>query len=450
LRSIDRSRLKTQLLAEQQRFSDTHPQSRALAERAAHTLLGGVPMHWMHRMPGVFPIFVREGSGAHFTDVDGHRYIDFCLGDTGAMMGHANPVAVRAVERQMQHGSTFMLPIEDAIWVGQELAHRFRLPFWQFALSATDANRFSIRLARHITGRPKILVFNWCYHGTVDETFITLDDGLPRLRPGNIGAPVDPNLTTRVVEWNDIDALEQALLHGDVACVIAEPVMTNIGIIHPLPGYHDALRDLTRRAGSLLIMDETHTICAGPGGCTLAYSLDPDIVTLGKPIGGGIPAAAYGCSAEVAERINRVTPRQQADTGGIGGTLAGNALSVVAMRATLEFVLTEAAFRTTIPLAERWAAGVASVIYALALPWHVSQLGCRAEYWYRQEPLRNGGEAAAAYDVELDQYLHLAALNRGILMTPFHNMALIAPDTTTADIDQHTAAFRQAVSALLG
>lgn len=447
---IDRQRLKRLIAEEEARFIAEHPCSQALFERAQDHLLAGVPMNWMVRWASPFPLFVRAGRGARFTDVDGREYLDLCLGDTGAMTGHAPPAAVAAIAEQAARGLTFMLPVEDVLWVGAELARRFGLRYWQFALTATDANRFAIRLARHITGRPRILVFNWCYHGTVDETFITLEAGHPRPRRGNIGPPVDPSATTRVIEFNDVAALEAALAPGDVACVLAEPAMTNIGIIHPQPGFHNALRELTRRAGTLLILDETHTICAGPGGYTAAHGLKPDMLTLGKPLAGGMPAAVYGFTEEVGERIRAHTETATADTGGIGGTLAGNALSVAAMKATLEHVLTPAAFARTIPLAEHFTAGVQAVIDEFNLPWIVKQLGCRAEYWFRPTPPRNGGEAAAAADDDLDRYMHLAALNRGILMTPFHNMALIAPETTEADIDYHTQVFRESVAALVG
>jgi glutamate-1-semialdehyde 2,1-aminomutase len=448
--SLDRARLSGLLAAEERRFTEAHPRSLALFERARKTLLGGVPMNWMVRWAGPFPIFVREAKGAHFTDVDGHRYLDLCLGDTGAMTGHAPPPSVEAIAAQARRGMTFMLPTEDAVRVGEELARRFGLPYWQTTLTATDANRFAIRLARHVTRRPKILVFHWCYHGTVDETFASLRDGRVVARGGNLGPPVDPAVTTRVVEFNDVPALERALAHGDVAAVLAEPVMTNIGIVHPEPGFHEALRAATRRTDTLLILDETHTISAGPGGCTRAWGLSPDILTIGKPLAGGVPAAVYGLSAEVAERVRAATTAEAADTGGIGGTLAGNALSLAAMRATLERVLTEEAYARTIPLAERFVEGVAAVIAEHALPWHVTRLGCRAEYWFRATPPRNGSEAAAAIDADLDRYMHLAALNRGILMTPFHNMALVAPETVEADIDLHTRVFRECVESLVG
>jgi glutamate-1-semialdehyde 2,1-aminomutase len=446
---IDRGRLAALYVTEQHRFSKTHPGSLALFQRATGSLLEGIPMHWMAKWAGGFPLFVKEGKGAYFTDVDGHRYLDLCLGDTGAMTGHAPTATVEAVKRQAERGFTFMLPSEDHLWVAEELSRRFGLARWQFAMTATDANRFAIRLARMLTGRPRILVHNWCYHGSVDETFATLDRGRVVARAGNVGPPVDPALTTRVVEFNDVTALERELAHGDVACVLAEPAMTNIGIIHPDPGYHDALRALTRRHGTLLILDETHTICAGPGGYTAAHGLVPDLLTLGKPIGGGVPCAVYGFSAEVASRLAGRIQLADCDTGGIGGTLAGNALALAAMRATLQGVLTAEAYARTIPLAERFQAGVEAVIREFHLPWIVKRLGCRAEYWFRPEPPRNGGEAAAAADFELDRFMHLFALNRGVLLTPFHNMALIAPDTTAADIDRHTEVFRESVVALV-
>lgn len=446
---IDRVHLQHLLTQEEERFRTEHPRSKALFDQAQQALLGGVPMTWMMKWAGRFPIFMQEAHGARITDVDGHEYIDFCLGDTGAMPGHSPAATAQAIATQAGRGITAMLPTADAIWVGQELQRRFGLTYWQFTLTATDANRFAIRIAREITERPKILVFNWCYHGTVDETFITLNKGIPGPRPGNVGPPVNPTVTTKVVEFNDLAALEAALAPGDVACVLAEPALTNIGIVLPDPGFHAALRELTRRTGTLLIIDETHTMCTGPGGYTAAYGLHPDILTVGKSIGSGMAAAAFGVTQAVAERMFNRAEADYVDTGGVGGTLAGNSLSLAAMRATLEQVLTADAFAKTIPLAQRFTAGVQTVIAEYHLPWHVTQLGCRAEYRFRPTPPSNGGEAAAASDAELDRYMHLFALNRGILMTPFHNMALIAPTTTEQDIDYHTEVFRQSVQALL-
>jgi glutamate-1-semialdehyde 2,1-aminomutase len=443
------TRVDALMARELERFRAEHPRSLALAERARRTLLGGVPMHWMVRWPGGFPVFAAEAQGARFRDVDGHEYVDLCLGDTGAMAGHAPRATLRALAEQAPRGITLMLPSEDALWVGDELRRRFGLPTWQFALTATDANRFAIRIARAITGRPKVLVFNWCYHGTVDESFATLDaEGRVIEREGNIGPPVPVDETTRVVEFNDVEALRRELSHGDVACVLAEPALTNIGIVLPEPGYHDALRAATRDTGTLLIIDETHTLSAGPGGYTQAYGLEPDLLTIGKAIAGGVPAAAYGFSAEVAGRVQAEITDEVADTGGIGGTLAANVLSLAAMRATLGEVLTDEAFARMTALGERFEAGVRQAIDAYGLPWHVTRLGCRVEYLFHAEPARTGAQAAAAGDEALDKLIHLYALNRGILLTPFHNMALMSPATTEADVDRHTEVFGQAAREL--
>ena len=447
--SVNRQNLATLMAREQKKFVDERPKSKALFDRARKSLLGGVPMNWMAKWAGAFPPFVREAQGAHFVDVDGHRYIDFCLGDTGAMTGHSPHATVKAIEDQAKRGITLMLPSEDAVWVGEELQRRFGLPYWQFTLTATDANRFSIRLARQITARPKILIFNWAYHGSVDETFATLHEGVVGPRRGNIGPPVDPAVTTRVVEFNDVESLERELAQGDVACVLAEPAMTNVGIVLPEPGFHGVLRDLTRKHGTLLIIDETHTICAGPGGSTKADALEPDILVFGKAVGGGVPGAAYGVTQEVADRIQAKHSLEDCDTGGIGGTLAGNALSLAAMRATLEKVLIAANFQRMIPLAERWAAGVRKGIEDFDVPWHVTRLGCRAEYLFASQAPRNGTEAHDAMDFELERFLHLYAMNRGILLTPFHNMALMSPQTEAEDIDRHTQVFRAALKELL-
>ena len=430
-------------------FDREHPRSRELANDARGSLLSGVPMPWMIRWPGGFPVFAAEAHGARFTDVDGHKYVDFCLGDTAAMTGHSPEPTVRAVAEQAGHGITLMLPSEDSLWVGQELSRRFGLARWQFALTATDANRFAIRLARELTRRPKILVFNWCYHGSVDETFASLDGSSVVSREGNVGPPVPLDETTRVVEWNDAEALERELAHGDVACVLAEPALTNIGIVLPEPGFHDALRAATRETGTLLVIDETHTLCAGPGGYTGAYGLEPDVLTVGKAIAAGIPAAAYGFSEPVAERLEAMLPAdERADVGGIGGTVAANVLSLAATRATLAEVLTDEAFERMIALGERFESGVADVIERHRLPWHVTRLGCRVEYLFRAERPRTGSEAAAGGDPLLDRLIHLYALNRGILLTPFHNMALMSPATTEADVDLHSEVFDQAAAEL--
>lgn len=445
---VDRARLSQALDGERARFAADHPQSGELAREAADHLLAGVPMAWMKRWPGSFPIAVDHAEGGRLTDVDGHEYVDLCLGDTAGMGGHAIPAVVEAVARRAGAGAATMLPTADGAWVGAELARRFGVPYWQFTVSATDANRNVIRLARHLTGRPKVLVYDWCYHGTVDETLVTDDHGKVIPRHGSLGPGADPATTSVVVPFNDVNALHRALVAGDVACVLAEPALTNIGIVLPDAGYHDALRSLTLDSGTLLVLDETHTICAGPGGYTGAHGLDPDAVVIGKAVGGGIPTGAFGLAAPLAERLRPDFEDPSIDVSGIGGTLAGNALSLAAMRAALSTTLRDEDFAVTVPLAERFTAGVADQIGAHDLDWHVQQLGCRAEYWFSQPP-RDGAAAAAAADAELEAFLHLFALNRSVLLTPFHNMALFTPHHTADDVDCHTDVFGDALDALL-
>jgi glutamate-1-semialdehyde 2,1-aminomutase len=448
--AVNREKLKKLQAREAKRFVAEHPRSAELYRRAEKSLLGGVPMNWMKKWAGDFPVFVTHAKGAHFTCADGRDYVDLCLGDTGAMTGHSPDAVAEAVAKQVRKGITLMLPTEDALFVGEDLKKRFGLPYWQFTLAATDANRFSIRIAREITQRSKILVFHYCYHGTVDETFASVHEGVVGPRRGNIGPPVNPAETTRVVEFNDLTALEDALKKHDVACILAEPAMTNVGIILPEEGYWNKAQALAKKYGALLIADETHTICAGPGGCTAEWKLEPDMVVFGKAIGSGIPGATYGCTEEVAQRINARIHLEDCDVGGIGGTLAGNALSLAAMRATLEHLLTARNFEKMIGLAKRFKEGVSATITAAGLGWNVQRLGCRAEYTFRETPPRSGAESAAAADFELERFLHLYALNRGVLLTPFHNMALMCPETSEADVDQHARVFAEGVEELMG
>ena len=440
---IDRAHLKKLIAHEEQRFLALHPKSGALFEQAKTVMPGGVPMSWMAKWPGAYPVFVESAHGAHFTDVDGNDYVDLCLGDTGSMTGHSPAPTVAAITEQMKHGFTAMLPTEDAVIVGKELARRFGLPLWQFTVTATDANRHSLRYCRLITGKSKIIVIDKCYHGSVDETFATLDSsGNTIKREGNLGAPVDLDQTTRVVEFNDLAAMEKALAHGDVAAILMEPAMTNIGIVLPEDGYLQAVGELAKKYGAIWIIDETHTISVGPGGMTALHGLNPDILTIGKAIAGGLPTGTFGMTHEVAARIKERTSREIIDTGGIGSTLAGNSLSLAAMRATLTQVLTDAAFAHMVPLGNRWCDGVDAAIKEFDLPWHCSRLGARGEYLFQKTAPHTGKEAADAGDFELEQYIHLRMLNDGFLITPFHNMALVSPETSEADIDAHSAAFR--------
>ena len=443
MREINREHLKKLNAVEEERFLALHPKSGELFKKAKEVMPGGVPMSWMAKWPGAYPVFVDSAQGARFTDVDGNEYIDLCLGDTGSMTGHSPAATVDAINAQLKRGMTAMLPTEDAVIVSRELARRFGLPLWQFTVTATDANRHVIRYARLITERSKIIVIDKCYHGSVDETFATLDSaGNTIKRPGNLGAPVDLAQTTRVVEFNDLAAMEAALAHGDVAAILMEPAMTNIGIVLPEDGYLKAVEVLAKKYGTVLIIDETHTISVGPGGMTALYGLKPDILTIGKAIAGGIPTGTFGMQEEIAARIKAKVERELIDTGGIGSTLAGNALSLAAMRATLTQVLTDAAFKQMVALGQKWCDGVDAAIKEFELPWYCSRLGARGEYLFQATAPRTGKEAADAGDFELEQYIHLRMLNDGFLITPFHNMALVSPETTEADIDAHTKAFR--------
>ena len=446
---IDRQKLAAALKSEEQLFCDIHPKSLGLAQSAKTALLSGVPMPWMTRWPGSFPLHVQKAHGARFIDVDDIEYVDFCLGDTGAMTGHALHAVAQAVTQQAQLGLTTMLPTSDAQWVAQNLAQRFGVAKWQFAISATDANRFVLRFARMLTGRPKIVVHDWCYHGSVDETLVIRDaKGNTISRPGAIGPQIDPALTTRVVPFNDLVELERVLAIGDVACVLIEPALTNIGIVLPQDGYIQGVRDITRKYDVLLVIDETHTICAGPGGCTKLWNIDPDFVVIGKTIGGGIPVGAYGMTSEIALRLEAAMTGHDVDVSGVGGTLSGSALAMSAMRATLSNALTQEDFNQTIPLATRWTQGVEQVCSERSLDWHVQQLGCRAEYWFCTPPV-DGAQAAAAVDPMLESFLHLFCLNRGVLLAPFHNMALMSPFHSAADVDKHTEVFALALDAII-
>ena len=447
---IDRKHLAKLIAEEEVRFLILHPKSGELFKRALKVMPNGVPMSWMAKWPGAYPIFVDGAQGAGFTDVDGNEYIDLCLGDTGAMTGHSPKATIDAIIAQLERGLTAMLPTEDAVIVASELSRRFGLPLWQFTVTATDANRHVIRYSRLITERSKIIIIDKCYHGSVDETFATLDDaGNTVKRPGNLGAPVDLAETTRVVEFNDLTAMETALMHGDVAAILMEPAMTNIGIVLPDKGYLKAVGDLATKYGAIWIIDETHTISVGPGGMTALYDLVPDILTIGKAIAGGIPTGTFGMRAEIATRIKAKVERELIDTGGIGSTLAGNALSLAAMRATLTEVLTDEAFVRMVALGNLWCDGVEAIIKEFNLPWYCSRLGARGEYLFQSTAPKTGKEAADAGDFELEQYIHLRLLNDGFLITPFHNMALVSPETTQADIDAHTAAFRAMCSDLV-
>ena len=446
---IAESRIAELMKSEVERFIDQHPESQAVADQSHSSLLAGVPMPWMKRWAGPFPVVADRAEGGRIFDIDGNKYVDFCLGDTGSMTGHANAPISQAISLQAQRGFTTMLPSSDISWVANHLAERFRMSKWQFCLSATDANRFSLRIARALSGKPKIVVNDWCYHGTVDETLVILDEkGQTVSRPGAIGPQVDPGATTLAVPFNDLDAMERALATGEVACVLMEPALTNIGIVLPQPGYLEGVRRLTKQYGVILILDETHTICAGPQGASRLWGIDADMLVIGKTIGGGIPVAAYGMSSEVAVKVEALMHGHDLDVSGIGGTLSGSALAGAAIRATLTHALRQEDFDIAIPLATRWSTGVQAIIDQHGLPWTVQQLGCRAEYWFSEHP-QNGAQAAASVNDGLESCMHLYALNRGILLTPFHNMALMTPFHSEDDVDLHTSVFSDCVRELV-
>lgn len=436
---------------ERERFAAANPKSAHQAGRARTHLFGGVPMHWMADWPTPFPLFVGKAKGARFTDIDGHEYVDFCLGDTGAMFGHAPDPVATAIREQSERGYTTMLPGEDAVWVGEELARRFGLPFWQVAATATDANRYALRWARAVTGRKKILVFDGCYHGTVEETMVRLHSGKTIARPGQLGAILDVESTTVVVEFNDLPALERALSARDIAAVLAEPAMTNIGMVLPDDGFHQRLRELTRNAGTLLIIDETHTISTGPGGWTRRFDLEPDIFVLGKPIAGGIPCAVFGVTAELSHRMHEAQTRASSGGhghSGMGTTLSANAFAMHAMRANLEHVMTGAAYALMMPMAERLKENLDQLLRSKGLDWSVTQIGSRCEFQFCGNPPRTGREAERAFHDGLEKCLHLGLLNRGIMITPFHNMMLVCPQTKSADVDQLVSSLGQIIDEL--
>jgi glutamate-1-semialdehyde 2,1-aminomutase len=447
---INRPALEAALDGEREFYRSRTPRSKELFDAADH-LLGRVPMTWMNKWAGGHPIHFAQAKGNRIIDVDGNEYIDFALGDTGAMAGHSPNATVRAVRNRIEGagGITTMLPTDDAEWVAADLTRRFGLPLWSLSLTATDANRWALRIARLVTGRDKICAFSYCYHGAVDETLVRTGPGGTTIeREGNVGPAVPVAQTSRVAEFNDLESVEGALAHGDVAVLIAEPALTNIGIVLPEEGFWDSVRELCDTYGTLLLIDETHTISAGPGGCTAAWGLRPDILVIGKSIGGGVPSGAYGLTQEVADRISDHPEADLIDVGGVGGTLAGNALSTAAMRATLDEVLTEFAFDHMIDLATRFREGVEKVLADAEVPWSIAQLGARAEYRFVDPPPRTGSESAAAHDDDVEEYLHLFMANRGVLLTPFHNMALMCPTTSASDVDRHTELFAEALQAI--
>ncbi len=438
---VSHARIEELGATEAEAFRRARPKSQAATAGGIAGFLGGVPMHWMSDWPTPSPILVEQARGASITDIDGNPLDDFCFGDTGSMFGHSPPSVARAIRRQAGRGLTYMLPSEDALVVGRLLPKVFGLPTWQIATTATDANRFALRVARAVTGRPKILVFNGCYHGAVDETMVGLKDGKAVNRKGLAGELRDLTRGTKVVEFNDLPALETALADRDVACVITEPVLTNCCMVQPLPGFHDALRALTRATGTLLLIDETHTISTGLGGYTRTHGLEPDLFVLGKPVAGGVPASVWGMSTVLAKRFAAYEKTREPGFSGMGTTLSANPLQFAAMRATLEEVMTAENYAHMERQAARLEKGLAAAVAATGLPWHVARVGARVEFICAPGPLRNGSEGIAAHKPALEAAIHVALVNRGVLIAPFHNMMLVSPATTPRQIERLIAAF---------
>ncbi len=449
-RTIPETAIVAMLGRETALFTQRNTESQRLSERTSKNWLKGVPMHWMVDWGTPFPLFVEKANGVDVTDADGNTYIDFCLGDTGAMFGHSPPPVVKALQEQGANGFTTMMPSTEAADVGELLADRFGLPVWQVTATASDANRAVIKWCRAITGRKKILVFNHCYHGAVDDAYVTIDGGQPHADPSLIGEVRDLTAFTKVVEFNDVAALEAALAPEDVACVLAEPIMTNVGMVLADEGYHAKLRELTRRAGTLLILDETHCMSSGPGGYTREYGLEPDGVVLGKPIAGGIPAAVYGFTEEVASRIRTFLETRVPGHSGIGTTLSGSKIQLALMKAVLETYFTPEAFAPLIAVAKELEKGIADVISTHSMPWHVVRVGARVEFMCCPTRPRNGGEASQLIHRPIDQAIHHYLLNRGIIITPFHNMMLICPATTAAHVKQLVDGLDHCIGELMG
>jgi glutamate-1-semialdehyde 2,1-aminomutase len=433
---------------EAEAFRKANPQSLVLAQKASANWFQGVPFHWMLDWPSPVPLVAARAEGATLTTVDGRTLDDFCLGDTASMFGHSPRPLAEALAKQASEGLSYMLPTERGVELGQMLHAMFGLPRWQVTTTASEANRAVIRWCRGITGRKKILVFNGCYHGAVDDVFVDLRGGMPTNRPSLIGQVADILPTTTVIEFNDVAALERELKKGDIACVLAEPVMTNVGMVRDAPGYLDLLRALCNQTGTVLVFDETHTISSGYGGHSNAYGPRPDIMVIGKSIGGGVPCAVYGFTEEIAERMARLNAMRPPGHSGIGTTLSANALAITAMHAMVWQVISHDAYVHMLLLASRLVKGIEGVIQAHKLPWHVVNVGARVEFVCSEKPVTNGSEARAAMQPQLEAVLHLYLANRGILLAPFHNMMLLSPVTQEEQVDRLVVELGNAVSEL--
>ncbi|WP_435259885.1 aspartate aminotransferase family protein [Thioclava sp. FR2] len=438
---INADRLRKFAAKEAKRYSESRPLAAKALAKGAGAFLNGVPMHWMRDWPMPYLPLVARAKGSKIKDIDGNELDDFCLGDTGSMFGHSPAPVAQAIRKQARRGLTYMLPTEAALQAGALLCERFGNFKWQIATTATDANRFALRVARAVTGKPKVLVFNGCYHGTLDDTMVELVQGKPANRPGLIGQVQDLTRAATVAEFNDLAGVEALLKKGDVAAILTEPVMTNSCMVLPQAGFHDGLRQLTRKYGALLIIDETHTISSGLGGYTRVHSLSPDMFVVGKCVAGGMPTAVWGMTDEVAARFNAYDAKRPSGHSGMGTTLSANPMQFACLTATLAEVMTPENYAHMEKGAERLSAGLAKAIEKHGAPWHVVRVGARVEFICAPGPLKSGTEAADAHQPEVEAALHTALLNRGSLIAPFHNMMLISPVTKSRQIDRLIASF---------
>ncbi len=445
---IERVSIEAMREREIARFIAANPKSKAHA-KSAQGWFQGVPFHWMLDWSSPFPIVAQEASGATLTSIDGQVFDDFCLGDTASMFGHSPAPLAKAIAAQAGQGLSYMLPTAKGAELGSMLADLFGLPQWQVTTTASEANRAVIRWCRGITGRDKILIFNGCYHGAVDDVFVDLRDGRTVNRPSLIGQVQDLLPTTVAIEFNDVDALASALRGGDIACVLAEPLMTNIGMVRDAPGFLTELRRLCDETSTILVFDETHTISSGYGGHSNMHGPKPDILVVGKSIGGGVPCAVYGFTEAIAKRMAALNASRPAGHSGIGTTLSANAMAITAMHAMLGQVITRDAYAHMLSMADRLVAQLNGVIITHSLDWHVSHVGARVELVCSAIPPRNGSEARAVMDHALESTIHLYLANRGILLAPFHNMMLVSPVTQVAQVDRLAAELNSALTELL-
>jgi len=421
------------------RFRRDRPRSLAMLSRARAHMPNGTPMAWM-ASEYEQPVYIDHGQGAGFTDLDGFTYVDFNASDMAMFCGHANPAIVAAVVAQAARSTQFLLPTEASVEVAEELARRYPLQHWQFTLSATQANTEAIRLARAVTGREVVVLFEGHYHGHFEEGLVDLADGQARTVQRGLSRGITGRV--RIAQFNDPSTLRTALEPGDVALVLTEPAMTNgIHLLLPEPGWHEALRELTRQHGTVLAIDETHTHVVGPGGATGMWQLEPDVVTIGKAVAGGLPLGAYGVTAELGDQLD--VARNVAT----GGTLFGNPLCAAAARAALTQVLLPEAYQHTTALGGELADGIGQAIAAAGLPWTAIRFGPRTGQWYGPMP-RTGAQAHALADGQLTRLIRIWLANRGIWEALPGAGPTVSIPVTRADVTRYVNAYAELLAQL--